>query len=57
MTQGSSDTRLTVTDRRDGKTIASKRYVIDQKGHHICGPMTNNVLSEKAFLAKALGLD
>jgi len=55
--QGPVTHELTVTDRRDGQTIASMRYVIDQKGHHICGPMTNNVLSEKAFLAQALGLD
>lgn len=55
--QGPVTHELTVTDRRDGQEIASMRYVIDQKGHHICGPMKNNVLSEKAFLAKALGLD
>ena len=55
--QGPVTHELTVTDRRDGQTIASVRYVVDQKGRRICGPMTNNVLSEKAFLAKALGLD
>jgi len=48
---------LTVTDRRDGQKIATMRYFVDLSDGRICGPFTNNVLSEKSFLAKALGLN
>ncbi|MCC6208763.1 MAG: hypothetical protein IT488_11495 [Gammaproteobacteria bacterium] len=55
--QGPVTHELTVTDQRDGQTLATMRYVIDQKDRRICGPISNNVLSEYDFLAKALALE
>lgn len=55
--QGPVTHKLTVTDRRDGQTLATLRYVVDTKDRRICGPLIDDVLSEKAFLAKALGLE
>ncbi len=55
--QGSVGYDLTVTDRRDGRKIAAMRYFVDRRSRRICGPIKDNVLSEKAFLAKALGLN
>lgn len=48
---------LLVTDQRDRKMIATMRYIIDQDDRRICGPIRDNVLSENAFLAKALALE
>lgn len=55
--QGAVGYDLTVTDRRDGQQLAVMRYFVDRKNYRICGPITDNVLSEKEFLVKALGLN
>lgn len=52
--QGPVTHELVVTDRRDGVLLATMKYVVDWKDHRICGPIHNHVLSEKAFLARAL---
>jgi hypothetical protein len=57
ITQESVGYDLTVTDRRDGRKIAIMKYFVDRKNGRICGPIKDNLLSEKVFLAKALGLN
>lgn len=54
--QGSVGYDLTVTDRRDGQKIATMRYFVDLGNGRICGTFSNDVLSEKDFLVKALDL-
>lgn len=54
--QGSVGYELSVTDRRDGQKIATMRYFVDLGNGRICGAFSNDVLSEKDFLVKALDL-
>lgn len=55
--QGLVTRELTVVDQRDGQLLATLIYVVDRGDRRICGPLVNGVLSEHAFLAKALALD
>lgn len=48
---------LTVTDRRDGRNLARLRYVKGKHSQRLCGPLQDGLLSENAFLVRALGLD
>ena len=48
---------LPVTERRDGRTLARLRYVMGKHSHRLCGPMADGMLSEDAFLVRALGLE
>lgn len=56
-----SDSRLMqfdvdVTDRRDGKPIASLRYFLDEPKRRGCGETAPGVMDERSFVLKALGL-
>jgi hypothetical protein len=48
---------LTVTDRRDARTLARLRYVLGKHSGRLCGPVQDGMLSEDAFLVQALGLE
>jgi hypothetical protein len=47
---------VTVTDLRDGKLLASLRYLYDEKMKRACGTTSENIMDEGAFLMKALGI-
>lgn len=49
--------QLDVTDRRDGRRLARLRYVLGKHSARLCGPLQDGVLSEDAFLVRALGLE
>lgn len=48
---------MTVTDRRDGRALATLRYVIDEHGHRGCGAVTERAMDEQAFIRRAIGLE
>lgn len=54
--QGMVKYELTITDRRDGEKLASLKYVVDAKNRRACGLTGNNVMDERAFVLKALGI-
>ena len=54
--QGMASYELTVTDRRDGEKLAFLRYVVDAKNRRACGVTENNVMDERAFVLKAIGV-
>jgi hypothetical protein len=47
---------LTVTDRRNGETLASLRYVLDAKNKRVCGLIEDNVINERTFVLRAIGV-
>jgi hypothetical protein len=47
---------VVVTDLRDGKLLASLRYLYDEKMKRACGTTSENIMDEGAFLMKALGI-
>lgn len=55
--QGMVRYELTVTDQRNGRLLASMRYVIDAKRGRACGLTGDKRLSERSFVLKAIGLD
>lgn len=54
--QGMVTHELTVTDRRDGQKLAFLRYVIDEKNGRACGLTGDNVMDQRAFVLKAVGM-
>jgi hypothetical protein len=48
---------ITVTDRRDGRKLGRLRYVMGKHSQRLCGPLHGGMLSEQAFLVRALGLE
>jgi hypothetical protein len=48
---------LTVSDRRDGRTLATLQYVSDATNKKMCGATSEGTIDEAAFLRKAIGLD
>lgn len=55
--QGTVGFVLTMTDTRDNQKLAMLKYFISHKDNRLCGPIKNNVFSEKAFIVTALGLE
>ena len=58
----SSKTRLktvhvAVTDRRDGRALATLRYVLDEKGLRGCGAVSEGVMDEQAFIRRAVAIN
>jgi hypothetical protein len=47
---------LIVTDRRNGEKLASLRYVLDAQNKRACGLTENNVINERMFVLKAIGV-
>ncbi len=63
-TAGSSDkdfhlrqVDLIVSDRRDGQTLATLRYVSDINKKKLCGTTSQGVMDESAFVREAIGLN
>jgi hypothetical protein len=54
--QGMVSYELTVTDRHDGAKLAFLRYIVDAKSRRACGVTENNVMDERAFVLKAIGV-
>jgi hypothetical protein len=52
-----TETVIVVSDRRDGRRLASLRYVMDEQARRICGTTSPGVLDEQHFVIHALGLD
>ena len=48
---------MAVTDRRDGKALATLRYIIDEHNRRGCGAVTEGAMDEHAFIRRAIGLD
>lgn len=54
--QGVVKYEVTVVDRRTNETLASLRYLIDSKNGRACGLTGKNVMNERSFVLKAIGL-
>lgn len=48
---------ITVTDRRDGQTLATLRYLLDRERRRGCGAVSNGAMDEQAFIHRAVGID
>lgn len=48
---------MAVTDRRDGRMLATLRYVLDQQGKRGCGAVTEGVMDEYGFIRRAIAID
>lgn len=48
---------IIVTDRRDGQTLATLRYLLDQQGRRGCGVTSNEAMDEQAFIRRAVGIN
>lgn len=48
---------LTVSDRRNGQTLATLRYISDVKNGKMCGTTSDGVMDETAFVQRAIGLN
>ncbi|HYD60821.1 MAG TPA: hypothetical protein VEC35_10725 [Noviherbaspirillum sp.] len=48
---------ITVTDRRDGRTLATLRYLLDMEGRRGCGATSDGVMDEQQFVRSAVGMD
>jgi hypothetical protein len=48
---------LTVSDRRDGQTLATLKYVSDAKNRKMCEATSEGTIDEAVFVRKAIGLD
>jgi hypothetical protein len=48
---------MAVTDRRDGRTLATLRYVLDQQGRRGCGAVSESAMDEQAFILRAIGVN
>lgn len=49
--------KLTVSDRRDGQTLATFTYIHDTKNKKLCGATSEGIMDEPAFVRKAVGVD
>jgi hypothetical protein len=47
---------ITVSDRRDGRRLASLRYFLNEKHRRGCGTTSDGVMSEVDFVSRAIGL-
>lgn len=47
---------LSVTDRRDGKPLATLRYLLDREHGRACGTTDGDSMNEHAFVMRAIGL-
>lgn len=47
---------MTVSDRRDGRALATLHYVLDYQGRRGCGETSPSVMDEREFVVKAIGL-
>ncbi len=47
---------LEVTDRRDGKTLATLRYFLDSRMRRGCASPTEGAMDEQAFILRAVGI-
>jgi hypothetical protein len=45
-----------VVDRRDGRPLASLRYLLDTRKQRGCGTTTQGVMNERAFVLQAIGV-
>jgi hypothetical protein len=48
---------VAVSDRRDGKPLATLRYVLDHEQRRACGTVSEGVLDEQAFIRRAVAVD
>ncbi|MBB4128686.1 hypothetical protein GGR77_004017 [Xanthomonas translucens] len=48
---------MAVTDRRDGRALATLRYILDEHDRRGCGAVTEGAMDEHAFIRRAIGLD
>lgn len=46
---------IALSDRRDGRTLASFRYFLDDRQRRGCGTTSDGVMSEAAFVSRAIG--
>lgn len=46
---------IALTDRRDGRPLASLRYFLDDRQRRGCGTTSDGVMSEAAFVSRAIG--
>ncbi len=54
--QGIVNYKITVIDRRTNENLASLHYVIDAKKRRACGLTGENMMNERSFVLKAIGL-
>lgn len=47
---------ISVTDRRDGRRLATMRYLLDRQAARGCGATSEGVMDEKMFVLKAIGI-
>lgn len=47
---------VTVTDRRDGRMLASLSYAIDERKRRGCGETSERLMDERAFVLRAVGV-
>jgi len=47
---------IVVSDRRDGETLATLRYVHDGKRKRVCGTTSKGVMSENDFISRAINM-
>lgn len=48
---------ISVTDRRDGRRLATMRYLLDRQAQRGCGATSDGVMDEKMFVLKAIGIN
>jgi hypothetical protein len=48
---------MAVTDRRDGRALATLRYVLDEHGRRGCGVVSESAMDEQAFILRAIGVN
>lgn len=48
---------MAVTDRRDGRALATLRYVLDEHGRRGCGAVSEGVMDEQSFVLRAIGMN
>jgi len=48
---------ISVTDRRDGRRLATMRYLLDRQAGRACGATSEGVMDEKKFVLKAIGIN
>ena len=45
-----------VTDRRDGKVLATLRYALDERNRRACGSTSPGVMDEREFVMRSIGI-